>query len=119
MAPIRGRRLFEGGIYFARRASTAAASCPQRYVNFVLGLMLTPAQMIADLELSSSAGLCECDRYLSHVCNVTGSTLLRMRNATVNMINAAIIQWRPLLHSTRVLCSVHSRAAFIQGAAFI
>ena len=55
---------------------------------------------------------------LSHVDNVTGSTHLRMRIATVHMINAATVQGRALLCSARVLCGAYSRAAFIRGAAF-
>ena len=59
---------------------------------------------------------------LSHVGNVmaTGSLHLRMRIATVHMVNAATVQGRPLLRSARVLCGgAYSRAAFIRGAAFI
>ena len=42
---------FEGGVYFSHRDSTVAAPRPQHYVNLVLGLALTPACMMADLEL--------------------------------------------------------------------
>ena len=47
------------------------------------------------------------------------ATHLRMRIATVHMINAATVQGRPLLRLARVLCGAYSRAAFIRGAAFI
>ena len=35
---IRGRRLFEGGVYSARRTSTVSRHAPSAHVNFVLGL---------------------------------------------------------------------------------
>ena len=127
------RRLFEGGVYskggvyFTCRASTTAASHPQHNVNFVLGLTLTPARTMADLELiqfSFSSVICG-----HHVHNSRMSDLeqrLHIYTCALQlliimiMMNAATIRGRPLLlRSAHVLCGVYSRAASIRGAAFI
>ena len=43
------RRLFEGGVYSARRAGLPPSLAPSTHVNFVLGLpALTPARVMAD-----------------------------------------------------------------------
>ena len=86
------RRLFEGGVYSARRAGIPPSLAPSTHVNFVLGLSaLTPARVMAD-ELAQFSFLLVA-RYrshctiLSHVGNVivTVSSHLRMRIATVHM----------------------------------
>ena len=43
------RRLFEGGVYSARRAGLPTSLAPSTHVNFVLGLSaLTSARVMAD-----------------------------------------------------------------------
>ena len=107
--PFRGQRLFEGGVYSARRTSTVSHYAPmQRSCELCpRPLALSPARAMADFELEFARG---------H--HVHLATHLRMRIATVYM-NAATVQGRPLLRLARVLCGAYSRAAFIRGAAFI
>ena len=90
------RRLFEGGVYYARRAGLQPSLAPSTHVNFVLGLSaLTLARVMADelaqfsflLLLQSRAIARSHCTILSHVGNVivTVSSHLRMHIATVHM----------------------------------
>ena len=59
------RRLFEGGVYSARRAGLPPSLAPSTHVNFVLALSaLTPARVMAD-ELAQFSFYCYYSRVLS------------------------------------------------------
>ena len=83
------RRLFEGGVYSARRAGLAPSLAPSGHVNFVFDLSAhtctRDGSQFSFLLLSQSRAIAVT--VLSHVGNVivTGSSHLRMRIATVHM----------------------------------
>ena len=85
------RRLFEGGVYSARRAGLPPSRAASTHVKFVLGLLaLTPACVMADKLAQFSFLLLLQSRAIAvtaHVGNVivTVSSHLRMRIATVHM----------------------------------
>ena len=91
-APIRGRRLFGGGVYSARRAGLPPSLAPSAHVNFVFGLSAhtctRDGSQFSFLLLSQSRAIAVT--VLSHVGNVIdrdrlGSSRLHMRIATVHM----------------------------------